>query len=207
MWSFVNWLPRQLRTGGGFQDARVLGVYVQDANHFLLMLQRQDLQPLLQELVLYHGTDLKGHIQILPTMGTHNRMGMGDILVRAVHHETYFPMDKLRVRFYTRPYQVLRPHELDREGILTFEIGEFLSLLEMATVFRSVLTPNEREILYGLLTTDDRPEGLFYWGRFLGILKQEVKDLLEAWRIRSWPRKRVKFFYELTRYVGYRSDY
>ena len=207
IWGFVNWLPRQLRSETGFQDAHILGAYVHDANHFLVMIRRLELQPWLQGIVLYHGTDLKGHIQIFPTTASRDGMGMGDILCRAIHHETYFPMDKLRVRFYIRPYHVLRPHELDREGLLTFEISEFLSLLEMGVVFRSVLYPDEQKILYELLTMDDKSEEMFYWGRFLGLLNQEAKDLLNAWKMRSWPRNRVKFFYEVMNYVGFQSSY
>jgi hypothetical protein len=207
IWGFVNWLPRQFRGGGGFQDARVLGAYTQDANHFLVMIPRLELQPWLQEIVLHHGADLKGHLQVLPTMGTHSSgIGMGDILCRAIDHETYFPMDKLRIRFYRKSYQVMRPQELDREGLLTFEISEFLSLLEMAMVFRSVVYPEEQKMLYDLLTLDDPSEEKFYWGRFLGILDPEARDLLEAWKIRTWSRKRVKFLYEMMKYVRFQSS-
>lgn len=207
IWGFVNWLPRQLRKPVEQQNVPTLGAYAPDANHFLVMIRRRDLQPWLQEIVLYHGSDLKGHIQIFPTIGNQKGMEMGDVLCRAISHETYFPMDKLRVRLYTRAYQVLRPHELDREGILTFEIGEFLSLLEMAVVFRSVVPPQEQEILHQLLMTDDEAEAIFYWGRLLGLLNQEVKDMLNAWQIRRWPRQQVKFFYELKRYVAFRAAY
>ena len=207
MWGFVNALPRLLRSETVVQDERILGAYIHDANHFLVMIPRLELQTWLQEIVLYHGVDLKGHLQILPTMGMHsNGIGMGDILCRAIGHEAYFPMDKLRVRFYRRPYQVLRPHELDREGLLTFEISEFLSLLEMARVFRSVVYPEEQKMLYDLLTIDDPSEERFYWGRFLGVLNQEARDLLNAWKIRNWSRKRVKFFYEMMKYVRFQSS-
>ncbi|MFQ5612296.1 MAG: hypothetical protein ACE5H9_09210 [Anaerolineae bacterium] len=207
IWGFVNWLPRQLRGETWSDEVYTLGAYAPDANHFLVMIPRRQLRPWLQEIVLYHGTDLKGHIQVMPTMGSQGGMTMADVLCRAIHHETYFPMDRLRVRFYPRPYHVLRPQELDREGLLTFEISEFLSLLEMAMVFRSVLTPDEQQILFELLTMKDKSEEMFYWGRFLGVLNQEVRDMLDAWKIRRWPPKRVKFLYELKNYVGFQSSY
>lgn len=208
VWGFVNWLPRPLRSETGFQDARILGAYVHDANHFLVMIRRLELQPYLQEIALYHGSDLKGHIQIFPTVGTYRGgTGMGDILCRAMGHDTRFPMDQLRIRFYRRPYQVWRPQALDREGLLTFEISEFLSLLEMAMVFRSVLRPDEQKVLYELLAIEDRSEEGFYWGRLLGMLNQTARDLLNAWRVRTWPRKRVQFFYEMMEYVRFQSSY
>ncbi|MDI6792338.1 MAG: hypothetical protein QME81_05650 [bacterium] len=205
-WGFVNCLPQQLRRGTGFKEARLLGTYVHDDNHFLVVIRRKDLQPWLREIVLYHGAKLKGNLQIFPTTGQ-NGIGMGDIISRAIHHETYLPMDKLRVRFYIRSYDVLQPRKFDREGLLTFEISEFLSLLEMGMVFRSVLYPEEQKILYELLTRDDEFGEGFYWGRFLGNLNQRAKDLLDAWKIRNWPRNRVMFFYELINYVGYKSSY
>ena len=207
LWGFVNWLPRQLRRETGFQSEHILGAYTHDANHFLVMIRRLELQSWLREMVLHHGADLKGLLQIFPTTRGHHGVGMGDMLCRVIHHEARFPMDKLRIRFYIRPYQVLRPHERDREGLLTFEISEFLSLLEMATIFRSVVYPEEQKILYELLTMEDKSEEKFYWGRFLGVLNQEARDLLDAWKVRTWPRNRVKFFYEMMSYVRYQSSY
>lgn len=215
LWGFVNWLPRSLRFAQGqalrretgFQSEHILGAYLYDANHFLVMIRRLELQPWLREMVLHHGADLKGHLQIFPTTSARHGIEMGEILCRAVHHDARFPMDKLRIRFYIRPYQILQPHKMDREGLLTFEISEFLSLLEMATIFRSVVYPEEQKMLYELLTMEDTSEEMFYWGRFSGVLNQEARDLLDAWKVRTWPRNRVKFFYEMMSYVRYQSSY
>ena len=87
---------------------------------------RRELKPWIQELILYHGPDLKGLVQIFPTVGSRAKDNMGDILCRAVHHEARFALDQLRVRFYSAPYQVLAPHVRDQKGVLTFEIAEFL---------------------------------------------------------------------------------
>jgi len=197
-------LPNQVRTQRAGQDAKLLGAYAPDENHFLVMVHRRDIQGWLQEMLLYHGTELKGNIQLFPTRGlAGDGMGMGDILCRAIGHDAYFPLDRLRVRLYTRSYQVLRPHDLDREGILTFDAADFLGLLEMAGIFRAVLFPEEQEILYDLLLTEEEARAQFYWGRFMGMLNQQGRDLLEAWAVREWPATRVKFFYELTNYVDY----
>ena len=203
VWGYVNQLPAQLQSPKKAPPAHLLGVHTPDEQHFLAMVRRRELHPWLQELVLYHGTELRGHIQIFPTMGADNDLGMGDIVCRAIRHETYLDHDKLRVRFFTRPYQVLRPHEMDREGLLTFDVAEFISLLEMASVFRSLLMPADQEMLFELLTMPKAASEMFYWGRAMGALNQRARDLLEAWQMRSWPANRVKFFYELLENVDY----
>jgi len=207
IWGFVNRLPKQLESGRGFSDSRVLGAYVHAPDHFLVAIHRQELKPWLQELVIYHGAALKGLIQILPTMGMGRGITMGDILCRAVHHEGRFSMDQLRVRFFSAPHQLLIPHERDRRGMLTFEITDFLSLLEMAAVFRTLLRPEAQQALQQLLNLTDASEEQFYWGRFLGYLSPEAKDMLHAWRIRQWPKPRIQLLYELIEYVSfYQSD-
>ncbi len=201
-WGFVNQLPRQLRTSSGFQDSRILGSYVHDENHFLLMLYQRGLKPWLQELALYHGADLKGFIQIFPTVGT-REPNMGEFLSRIIHNEARFPMDRLRVRFFSAPHQIFRPHLYDREGVLTFGIAEFLSVLEMAAVFRTVLRPDEQKALRELLHMEDTGQAQFYWGRLLGHLSREAKDMLNAWGIRQWSRAQINLLYELIEYVAF----
>ena len=203
IWGFVNYLSKQLRMGEGLREQHVLGTYAHDENHFLLMMPRRELKPWLRELAIYHGSDLKGLIQVFPTTGTGKVTSMGDILCRVIHHEARFPMDQLRVRFFSAPYQTRRPHIRDQQGLLTFEVSEFLSLLEMAAVFRTILRPEEQESLYELVNLEDSSEEQFYWGRFMGYLSQEAKDMLSAWRIRQWPRNRIKLLYELVDYVAF----
>jgi len=203
VWGFVNRLSKLLRMGEGFSDYHVLGAYVHDENHFLLMMPRRELKPWLRELTIYHGPDLKGLLQIFPTTGAGKGVNMADALCRAIHHETRFPMDQLRVRFYSAPYQILKPYTREQQGLLTFEVSEFLSLLEMAAVFRTVLRPREQELLYELVNLEDASEEQFYWGRFLGFLNQEAKDMLNAWRIRQWSRNRIQLLYELVDYVAF----
>ena len=202
IWGWVSQLPRQLHTGLGFQDSHILGTYLHDETHFLLMLCRQELKSLLRELVLYHGAELKGLIQIFPTVGF-GKPNMGEFLCRIVHHEGRFPMDRLRVRFLSRRHQIFRLHAYDKQGVLTFEITEFLSMLETAAVFRTILRPGEQKMLYELLHMEDRGEAQFYWGRLLGYLSQEARDMLDAWGIRRWPEAQINLLYRLVGYVTF----
>jgi hypothetical protein len=203
IWGTVNRLPRQLESGAGFRDSRIVGTYVHDASHFLLAMRRREIRAWLQELVIYHGAALKGLIQILPTTGTGRGLSMGDVLCRAAHYEGRFAMDQLRVRFFSAPYQLLTPHTRDQQGMLTFEITDFMSLLDMAGVFRSLLHPEAQQALHALLNLTDASEEQFYWGRFLGHLNPEAKDMLSAWRIRQWPKYRIRLLYELVEYVAF----
>jgi hypothetical protein len=204
LWGFVNQLPRQLHTGSGFQDSRTLGTYVHDENHFLLMLYQRELKPWLQELALYHGADLKGFMQIFPTVGT-RYPNMGELISRIVYNESRFPMDRLWVRFFSDLQQVFKPHLYEREGVLTFEITDFLSTLEMATVFRTVMRPEEQRLLQKLVQMEVEGVGnvQFYWGRILSHFSQEAKDMLNAWRIRQWPKAQIDLLYELVQYVTF----
>ena len=58
-------------------------------------------------------------------------------------------------------------------------------------------------MLYELLHVDDTGEAQFYWGRLLGYLNQEAKDMLNAWKIRTWPTSRIDLLYELVDYVAF----
>lgn len=203
VWGRVNQLPKPLDRDGFHGDRRILGVYIHDANHFLLMMHRRQLKAWLQELALYHGTGLAGLLQILPPTGRGGGIDMADVLCRAVYQEERFPMDRLRVRFFPAPHLILRPHLRDQLGVLTFEIGEFLSLLEMAAIFRTLLYPEAQAALFELLNLDNAREEQFYWGRFLGLLSPEARDMLNAWRIRQWPKERIKLLYELKDYVAF----
>ena len=203
VWAHVNRLPRQLQPGGQWHDCRVLGSYIHGDNHFLLMMERRELKPWLRELVLYHGPELKGLLQVLPTTGGTRGPAMSDLLCRAHHQEGRFALDQLRVRFFSAPYQLLIPHERDKKGMLTFEITDFIGLLEMASVFRTLLRPEAQEALRALLDLSDPQEEQFYWGRFLGYLSPESRDMLHAWRIRQWPKGRIQLLYELVEYVSF----
>jgi hypothetical protein len=199
LWGVVNALPKKLREPAA---KPFLGKYLHAENRFLAILGRRKLKPWLQDLMLYHGGEIKGLVQIFPTVGAGKKITMGELLSRAAHGEPRLPPERLWVQFYSAPYQLLKPRTRDREGLLTFEAADFLGLLEMAEVFRVLLYPAEQQQLYELLDLDDPKEEPFYWGRFLGQLHQQAKDMLAAWRIRQWPKSRIKLLYELLNYVA-----
>jgi len=128
---------------------------------------------------------------------------MGELISRIVHGEARFPMDRLWVRFFSDLQQVFRPHLSEREGVLTFEIAAFLSTLEMAAVFRTVLRPDEQKALRELLHMEDTGQAQFYWGRLLGHLSREARDMLSAWGIRQWSKAQINLLYELVEYVAF----
>ncbi|MBF0550993.1 MAG: hypothetical protein HQK60_10695 [Deltaproteobacteria bacterium] len=191
-----------MRTEEGFAGSFISGSYVHDEQHFLLLINRHELKSWLQELLLYHGDTLKGAIQVFPPADDSPRNSMGEILCRVIHQETRFPMDSLRVRFFSNPFQVLYPHSREILGLHTFEAIDFLSLLEMATIFRTILRPEEQGMLRQVTSLGASQEKQFYWGRFMGFLAPEAKDMLSAWNIRQWPENRIKLLYELVKYVA-----
>ena len=203
IWGFVSYLPRQLMTKEGFRGNYIFGYYVHDHNHFLAMIKKRKLRPWLREIYIYNGSDIKGLIQIFPTVGEGVRGNMSDILCRAIHQETRFPMDRLRVRFYPDPYQLFTPRIREEKGLLTFDGPEFLALLEMAAVFRSIFPPDEQDLLYKVTNLNDKREKEFYWGRLMGILNDNAKDMLSAWKVKQWPKNKIRLLFELTDYVTY----
>ena len=203
IWGYVNQLPRYMEAGQGFYADQPLGLYLHDQRRFLLVLYRHDLKSWLQEVVLYHGANLKGLLQVFPTMAAMRTMDMGEALSQIVQREANYSMDRLRVQFYAAPAQIRRFSRRDQKGNLTFEIAEFVRLLEMAEIFRTILYPHEQQDLYKLLHLEDSGEVQFYWGRFLGQISPEARDMLNAWRIRTWPPNQVQLLYELIDYVDF----
>lgn len=214
VWGFVNRLPRPRPGSLGFarltgqptEGNAPLAVYLHDERRFLVALSHDSLKPWLQELVLYHGTELKGLLQVFPTTGGRSAQ-MGDVLAHIIHRETSFPPDKLRVRFYGGIEQVFNPRPFEREGVLSFEVSEFLRTMDLAAVFSAVLSLDERKTLYRLLHTADGAQAQFYWGRFYGLLSQQARDMLDGWGVRDWSPHQASLLYELVDYVaGARAD-
>ncbi|MCX7683251.1 MAG: hypothetical protein N2508_15010 [Anaerolineae bacterium] len=207
LWGFVNKLPRQLQDHSAAQGIAPMGVYIHDENHFLLALHYRDLKGWLREVMLYYGDELQGFIQIFPTTGSATPT-MGELLTRIIHHDSRFPMDRLRVRFFSKVSQIFYPHAYDKMGVLTFDILEFLSMLEMASIFRAMLRPEEQRLLYKLLSAEDVGNVQFYWGRVMGYFDQGVRDMLNAWKVRYWSEAQANLFYKLIEYVElYQSDH
>lgn len=201
IWGFVNQLPQQLQNEEKNKKSYIFGTYIHDTNSFLLAIARRKIKVWIQDIVIHQGPDLKGLLQIFPTTGSSTKTGMGDLLCRAIHHEANLPLDRLRVRFYSNPYQLVKPHERDRKGLLTFEVSEFLGLLEMAEVYRALIRPHEQKEIYEVLNIEETVERQFYWGRLLKRLDNAARDMISAWNIRNWPQDRIKLLYELFDYV------
>lgn len=202
VWGFVNRLPRFRSGSQSFAGGNALGLYIHDDRRFLLMLEHNDLKAWLQDLVFYHGAELKGLLQVFPTTGGRSAP-MGDLLARMIHQETRYPPDRLRIRFFANLDQVFHPRPYEKEGVLTFEISEFLNTLELAAVFRTMLRPDEQQTLYKLLHMADAAQAQLYWGRFLAMLSPEARDMLTAWGIRNWSEYQVGLLYDLVEYVAY----
>jgi hypothetical protein len=204
LWGFVNRLPEQVRTRAVFGDHRIQGAYRHSDQHFLLMIRRRELQSWLQELLLYDGMEMTGMLQIFPTVSVYNHPNMGELICQIVHNQARFPLDRLRVRFFATPRQILEVHKYDKLGVINFEVADFLRMLESASVFRSVFLPDEQHALQQVLAITDVQEAQFYWGRLMGMLTPRARDLLVAWKLRNWSKAQINLFYELVDYVAFR---
>jgi len=184
-----------------------MGIYIHNDNSFLMTIPKNYILNFLKQLTLRYGDELGGLLQIFPTSGLKN-MSMGESICRAVHYEHTYPMDKFRIRFYSHPLQLNRPHLRDRKGMLTFEVSEFIGLLELTKIFRILLTPQQQIDLNEIITKcEDTKEEGFFWGRFNGVITQNAKDILHEWDIRHWPKEKFELIYELRDYVAFsRSD-
>lgn len=203
VWGHVNQLPTQFKTGSGFKDTHLLGIYVHDSNHFLLLMYRKELKTWLQELGLYHGDNLKGLLVVFPTIGSVAGVNMGDVLSQAIHQESRFPMNQLRVQFFASPYEVLKPSIRSRQKTLTFNVTEFIQLLGMAEVFRATVRYEEQRVLEDLLQLNNDKEVSFYWGRTMGQFSPQARDLLDGWGVRNWKLPQLKLLYELIDYANF----
>ena len=199
LWGHVNQISRGLRESKPSKS--LFGIYIHNDQNFLIMMHRQYLKQWLQDLVIYSGLSLKGLLQIFPSVGVYRNLHIGDYLTWAIHHENTFLMDQLRIRFYTNPHQIINPKRREKEGLLTYNVSDFISMLEMVEVFRANLYPQQQKELLELLKLNDPKEEQFYWGRFLGQLSQETKDMLSAWKVRQWTKSQTEFFYQLISYV------
>ncbi|HDZ91148.1 MAG TPA: hypothetical protein ENH37_10815 [Deltaproteobacteria bacterium] len=203
VWSFVNFIPDPVRLNSGTESNQIRCSFLPDDNHFLVIIRGYSLRDWLRELLLYHGSELKGLMILFPTTGTGFSYSMGDILCRAIHNDSRFPMDRLRIRFFPRPLELNAPHMREDRGILTFDSTEFLGLLEMATIFRAQLLPHEQDMVKKAVGLKDHQEKGFYWGRLMGMLSLEARDMLAAWKFKQWPENRVRLLYELVAHVPF----
>lgn len=206
IWGAVNQLPQQLRSASYRSDKRMLGAFCRDEQHFLVALYRRALKGWLQDLLLYDGLELRGVLHIFPTLGSAGYR-MDEMLCQVVYQETRFGRDRLRVRFFPTAKHLMQVHKFEKQGVVSFDVAEFVNLLESASVFRALLLPEEQETLREVLAVKDPNEAQFYWGRFLGMITPEAKDMLTAWKVRQWSPAQRDLFFQLLEYVAiYRAD-
>ncbi|MBF0121005.1 MAG: hypothetical protein HQK79_19420 [Desulfobacterales bacterium] len=139
LWGFVNKIPFPLTPGQKFLDITPTASYVFDEHHFIIILNRSEIKKCLKEIVNIHKLDLVGLIQIFPVKGSSLKGTMADILSHVTYQENRFPMDYLRIRFFSKPYHIFEAREKDKDKILTFEISEFLKILDLPSIFRPLL--------------------------------------------------------------------
>lgn len=175
--------------------------YIHDDQNFLLALPRRILKEWCQELIIYEGEKIQASLQIFPTIGSTAPLSMGESLCWVHHHSSYFPLNGCKVRFHPSVHDTLKPHVRDRQGILSFDIADFVSLLDFVQVFRIYLKPAQQNELFTLLTDVKPDERHFYWGRFLGSISQDARDMLVGWELRRWPPERLRLLHDLLRYV------
>ena len=203
VWGYVNFLPDNVKQNDDLRENKARSIFIKDETHFLAIVNGYDLTGWLREIILHHGSALKGLLTVFPTTGKKQTFTMGDILCRAVHYDSRFPMDRLRIRFFSRPGQLKVPHLREKQGILTFEPSEFINLLEMATLFKSRLRPEEQGMIKEIIGIKEHHEKAFYWGRLMGNLIIEAKDMLFEWKFREWPENRIKLLCELAEHVPF----
>lgn len=201
IWGAVNFLPSTVKQNHDSNENKARCVFIQDGTHFLAVVKGCSLGDWMKETVLEQGPDFKGLLTVFPTTGKKPTFTMGDILCRAVYYDSRFPLDRLRIRFFSKPGQLKVPHKREQQGILTFEPVEFIALLEMARMFKSSLGPREREAVSQIISITDRQEQAFYWGRLMGVLSIKARDLLSDWGFRELSLNRMRTLCELTEHV------
>lgn len=206
LWGHVNRIPRMLSGKKPAESPLVLGLHVHDEHHFLAMFPTRRTLDFFQRLMLYDGHDLKGFLQIFPTVSRNHRNRMSDLLIRAGHYDGLFPMDALRIRCFTKAHQLFNPGKFDTgDGRITFDAADFMSLLEMARICRRLLNPLEQDMVRNYAESAERrgTEESFAWGRMTASLSPEARDMLIAWDFRNWPLERSRYFFDLFAYVDH----
>ncbi|MGK5092310.1 hypothetical protein WDW89_09915 [Deltaproteobacteria bacterium TL4] len=202
VWGVLNEIPWNLRKTDASAASSFLNCVLDDS-HFVVALQQRQLKQWLQNFLLAHGLDVQGQLYVFPSIGNSLDIHMGDFLRIAIPQRLQQKSHNLQLFFYPNPYRYILEYLKGSAKRHFFEVSEFLNLLEMAELFRALLRPNEQQELYKLLMSSKTQQDSFYWGRFLGSVDLRVKDMLESWRMKQWPRHRIHLLYELFPYVEY----
>ncbi len=203
IWGNVDPLPKHLVERSDLYAKPSTGSYIHDDHHFLLLLHRKKLKAWVEDILLYH-PDITGYVTIFPPR-SNSLIQINDTITRVIYATPNYHDNQLWVRFYDNVFQLFQSNRLKRKPAPIYDIGTFKSLLEAAAVFRSILKPEAQQALHEILTLENDSEERFYWGRLLNLLQPEAVAMLEAWRIRQWPKSQLKAFFDLMKYVEYYS--
>lgn len=169
----------------------------------LIMCMRSSIQNWLRSLTLKYGSLIKGLLQIFPTMGQGNIVGMGDILSTAKSQSKSLQFNNLWVRFYPEAWQLLDTKRREELGILTFEISDFISLIEKSKIYKEVIPNRFRNDIFELITKQDIDSESYYWGKLKRSLNKKAIDLIDSWKLKNWDKNKVELLYELSNYTTY----
>jgi hypothetical protein len=120
IWGYLNSIPECLKQDRRPHQTRAL--FIKDDARFLAVVPGSVLIPWMKEVVLNSDPDIRGSLTVFPTTGKKDTFTMGDVLCRAIQHDSRFPMDRLRIRFFSKPGQLKAPHV--REQLLMIALKE-----------------------------------------------------------------------------------
>jgi hypothetical protein len=206
IWAYIT-EPLTLLTNNFINPNETLAYHNVDDEHLLIITKKASIKDWLQNLALAYGDEIRGLIQIFPTMGQGPTIGMADILNRAAHQEKIITHDRLWIRFFPKPWQLVEAKKRDDLGILTFSINEFIDVMETTRVFHDLIPFKQRHLLYEILNEPESSNNPFYWGRFTRSLNQASRDMLDAWGMREWAVPKVQLLYDLLDYVHTKRNY
>ena len=197
VWGYLNSVPESVQTNSESLENSHVKVFLKDENHFLVVLKAYELRAWFKEILTNHGSQIKGSLTVFPTTGKKQTYTMGDILCQAIQHDSRFPMDRLRIRFFSSPGHLKNPYQREKKGLLNFDALEFLNLLETATLFSTLLSPEEQEAVKEVLSIQNEQERRFHWGRLMGQLTLETRDMLFDLNFTSLPKNMLTILDEL----------
>lgn len=211
----VNFLPAPVTSSCAGHPSRISDVscgllkpacWIQDPNHFWVILKRHDVRAWLQELAFHHGSELKGDLQIFSAiLAMRPGTPMGDILLSAEKMEAErVRQDVLQVRFLGKAAYLLLPANKTEAHSYQAVLSDFIAFMEMANLYRKLFHPNEQEQILELLRITDIQEKKFFWGRLLGQISSQASEMLERWQVMNWSPHKIKVFEELLAYAFFR---
>lgn len=196
LWGAVNQITEQTLQ---IQRGKV---YAVDEQHFILTAHARSLRPWLEQIALYYGHEWLGYLQICATVGKGYKPSLSEILTTIIASDKTYPHDKLRLRWYSRPWQVLI-EDPALAAYQTFDLPGLLQHFEMASLYRSTFMPDIQQTIAQIGSIKDSQEAQFLWSRLLVQLSTEQADLINLWRMRNWSPARHELLQSTLDYVVY----